>query len=288
MKILNRLITNTLAVAALLLSTAGITQAANVLIVLSDTDTLELKAGKTFSTGFYLNETMQPVKMLLDAGHNITFVTPTGRAPTLDKGSINPMFFGGDTKAMQQHIDLLGKLAITSTTQSPVISLARVEQIGYEKFDAVYVPGGHAPMQDLSISKDLGKLLQAFHHSNKPTALVCHGPIALISTLPEATEFTASLERTNTAPMQKWIYAGYQMTVFSNAEEEASKTQLNGGEMKFYPQTALQQAGAKFQAKDLWQANVVEDRELITGQNPASAIGVGEKLLARLALVKSH
>jgi len=288
MKTLNRFITNTLAATALLLSTAGIAQAANVLVVLSDTDTLELKAGQTFSTGFYLNETMQPLKMLLDAGHTITFTTPTGRAPTMDKGSINPMFFGGDTKAMQQHIDLLEKLAVTSPTQSPVISLARVEQIGYEKFDALYVPGGHAPMQDLAVSKDLGKLLQAFHHSSKPTALVCHGPIALISTLPKATEFTASLERSNTAPTQKWIYAGYQMTVFSNAEEEASKAQLNGGEMKFYPQTALQQAGAKFHAKDLWQANVVEDRELITGQNPASAVGVGEKLLARLEKTKAH
>lgn len=286
MKTFYKFIATTLTATTLLLTTTSFAQAANVLVVLSDTDTLELKAGKTFSTGFYLNETMQPVKMLLDAGHNITFVTPTGRAPTLDKGSINPMFFGGDTKAMQQYIDLLDKLAVTSPTESPVISLARAEQIGYEKFDAVYVPGGHAPMQDLSISKDLGKLLQAFHHSSKPTALVCHGPIALISTLPKATEFTASLERSNTAPTQKWIYSGYQMTVFSNAEEEASKAQLKGGEMKFYPQTALEQAGAKFQAKELWQANVVEDRELITGQNPASAIGVGEKLLARLANIK--
>lgn len=273
---------------ATLITATSIAQAANVLVVLSDTDTLELKDGKTFSTGFYLNEAMQPVKMLLDAGHQLTFVTPTGRAPTLDKGSINAMFFGGDAKALQTHIDLLDKLAITSAQQSPVISLARVEQIGYDQFDALYIPGGHAPMQDLLVSRELGKLLSAFHRAGKPTALVCHGPIALISTLPNATEFTESLARTDLEPTskaatQQWIYAGYKMTVFSNAEEEASKAQLNGGEMKFYPQTALEQAGAQFQAKDLWQANVVEDRELITGQNPASAIGVGEKLLARLA-----
>jgi putative intracellular protease/amidase len=278
MKTLYRLIAT-----ALLLGATSIAQAANILVVLSDTGTLELKAGKTFSTGFYLNEAMQPVKMLLDAGHKVTFVTLTGRAPTLDKGSINPMFFGGDAKAMQQHIDLLDTLAVTSPEQSPVISLARVEQIGYEKFDAVFVPGGHAPMQDLVVSNDLGKLLHAFHRSGKPTALVCHGPIALIATLPNAVAFTDELTRSNKASTANWIYAGYNMTVFSNAEEEASKAQLNGGDMKFYPQTALEQAGAKFQAKDLWQANVVEDRELITGQNPASAIGVGEKLLARLA-----
>jgi putative intracellular protease/amidase len=269
--------------ATALLASASFAQAANVLVVLSDIGTLELKAGKTFATGFYLNEAMQPVKMLLDAGHQVTFVTPTGRAPTLDKGSINPMFFGGDTNAMNEHIKLLDKLAVTSPTNSPVVSLARVAQIGYDQFDAVFVPGGHAPMQDLLTSKDLGKLLTAFHENNKPTALVCHGPIALISTLPDANKFTDSLTRSNKATARKWIYAGYKLTVFSNAEEEASKAQLGGGEMKFYPQTALEQAGATFSAQPLWQANVVEDRELITGQNPASAIGVGEKLIARLA-----
>lgn len=30
------------------------------------------------STGFYLNELMQPVKLLLDAGHEVTFATPQG------------------------------------------------------------------------------------------------------------------------------------------------------------------------------------------------------------------
>ena len=41
----------------------------------------DLKDGKVLSTGFYLNELMQPVKLLLDAGHEMTFATPQGRAP---------------------------------------------------------------------------------------------------------------------------------------------------------------------------------------------------------------
>lgn len=281
MKILSRLATT-----ALLIGTASVAQAANVLVVLSDTDTLDLKAGHTFSTGFYLNEAMQPINMLLDAGHHLTFVTPNGRAPALDKGSVDTQFFGGDSKSMQQHLDLLDSLALTSPTQSPVLSLARVAQIGYDQFDAVYVPGGHAPMQDLVVSQPLGQLLQAFHHSKKPTALVCHGPIALISTLPNATAFTDGLTTNTPVATPGWIYAGYKMTVLSNAEEEAAKGQFNGGEMKFYPQTALERAGAVFHAKDLWQGNVVEDRELITGQNPASAVGVAQALLVRLAVAR--
>lgn len=43
-------------------------EAANILVVLSDENHLDLKDGKVFKTGFYLNELMQPVKAFLDAG----------------------------------------------------------------------------------------------------------------------------------------------------------------------------------------------------------------------------
>ena len=268
-----------LAVAAL---GAGSAHAGNVLVVLSDEATLDLKAGKTFQTGFYLNELMQPVKMLLDAGHTVTFATPNGKAPTLDKGSVNPMFFGGDQAALDVHYKLLEQLRLTDSANSPVVSLARVEQQGYGKYDAVYVPGGHAPMQDLLTSPALGKVLAAFHQDGKPTALVCHGPIALLSAMPDAKSFTMKLAQGATPTQPKWIYSGYKVTVFTNDEEEASKSQLGGGEMKFYPQTALQKAGLQFSKAANWQGNMVTDRELITGQNPASAPLVGKELLARL------
>ncbi|MNV75392.1 hypothetical protein D3C71_1686740 [compost metagenome] len=53
--------------------------------------------------------------------------------------------------------------------------------------------------------------------------------------------------------------------------------------MKFYPQDALTQAGGQFsQADAAFSAHVVTDRELITGQNPASAPAVAQELLSRL------
>ncbi|MBB3429080.1 putative intracellular protease/amidase [Rhizobium sp. BK312] len=258
--------------------------AANVLIVLSDSDHLDLKDGKVFQTGFYLNELMQPVKALRDAGHDITFATPRGTAPSVDKTSIDKMYFGGDEAAMKASQTQLDELGLLSSTASPVVSLARVEQIGYDHFDAVYVPGGHAPMQDLLVSPELGKLLTYFHEKGKTTALACHGPIALISTLRDAKGFTAQLETTGAANAGgEWIYAGYKLTVISNREEEMAKGLLNGGQMKFYPQTALEQAGGKFsKADEPFAAYVVTDRELITGQNPASAPLVAQELLKRL------
>lgn len=258
--------------------------AGNVLIVLSDSDRLDLKDGKVFKTGFYLNELMQPVKALLDAGHEITFATPKGMAPSVDRTSIDKMYFGGDEAAMKASEAQLSELGLMSSDRSPVISLARVEQIGYDNFDAVYVPGGHAPMQDLLVSSELGKLLSYFHEKGKTTALACHGPIALLSTLRDAQEFVAKFETSGTAKAQTdWIYAGYKLTVFSNREEEMAKGLLGGGEMKFYPQDALTKAGGEFSQADApFDGHVVVDRELITGQNPASAPAVAQELLSRL------
>ncbi|PKA45004.1 type 1 glutamine amidotransferase domain-containing protein [Rhizobium sullae] len=258
--------------------------AGNVLIVLSDSDRLDLKDGNVLETGFYLNELMQPVKALLDAGHDITFATPKGTAPSVDRTSIDKMYFGGDEAAMKASETRLSDLGLLSSEKSPVVSLARVEQVGYDHFDAVYVPGGHAPMQDLLVSSELGKLLTYFHENGKTTALACHGPIALLSTLADATGFVTKFETAGTAKAQSgWIYAGYRLTVFSNREEEMAKGLLGGGEMKFYPQDALTQAGGQFsQAEAPFAGHVVVDRELITGQNPASAPAVAQELLRRL------
>ncbi|MDQ0668197.1 type 1 glutamine amidotransferase domain-containing protein [Pseudomonas sp. W2I6] len=258
-------------------------QAGNVLVVLSDSDHLDLKDQKVFATGFYLNELMQPVKLLLDAGHSVTFATPTGKAPTLDKSSTDKMYFNNDIVALQEHKALLDRLKITSPGESPVISLSRVDQIGYEHFDAVYVPGGHAPMEDLLHSAALGKLLNNFHDNGKTTALVCHGPIALLSALSDPTAFTRQLETGGKASAQGWAYAGYKFTVISNQEEELAKGLLNGGAMKFYPQTALEQAGGVYSSNTSpWTSHVVIDRELVTGQNPGSALDVGKVILERL------
>ena len=270
--------------AATLVACAFSAGAAEVLVVISSADHLALKNGGSHPTGFYLNELMQPVILLQEAGHQITFATPDGRVPTLDQGSASTRNFGGDAKALKQASERLEQLKLLSPAHSPVISLARVEQIGVERFDAVFVPGGHAPMQDLAVDPALGRILSAFHRANKPTALVCHGPVALLSTLPDATDYARQVEAGTATPRNDWTYAGYRLTVISNQVEEKVKSLFKGDAMKFYPQDALTAAGASFsEADNPLAAYVVEDRELITGENPASATGVGKALLGRLS-----
>ena len=275
----------TIATTLATITLAPMVMADNILVVMSDKSELQLKDGKAYSTGFYLNELMQPVKRFLDEGHQVTFATPNGVAPTLDANSDTVQLFNNDETAYSTHKKLMLDLQLTNAAHSPVISFSRVEQIGVENFDAFFAPGGHAPMEDLLVDARLGRILAAFHNADKPTGLVCHGPIALLSTLDNSDDFVARLKAGKKAtPAKNWIYAGYNMTVFSNTEEVAAEQgYLDGGKMFFYPQTALNMAGGNYQRsqKD-WNAKVVVDRELITGQNPASANAVATEILKRL------
>jgi putative intracellular protease/amidase len=270
-------------IAGLLAAAANLSHAGTILVVVSDLDKLDLKDGKAMQTGFFLNELMQPVQTFIAAGHTVVFATPSGKAPSVDQKSNDVNFFAGDEKARQESLALMATLKLTSKTNSPTISLKEVKRIGYDKFDAVFVPGGHIPMQDLLKDKELGQLLTNFHEKNKVTGLTCHGTIALLSTIPDARGYVAALESgKRSEPSAKWIYKGYKMTAFTNEEEEQSKAFLNGGHMKLFPQDGLVAAGADYSEAKPWSENVVEDRELISGQNPQSAKAVAIAMLKRL------
>ncbi|MFL6708930.1 MAG: type 1 glutamine amidotransferase domain-containing protein [Massilia sp.] len=270
-------------IAGLLAAAANFANAGTVLVVVSDLDKLDLKDGKVMQTGFFINELMEPVQAFVAAGHTVVFATPSGKAPSGDQKSDDVNFWGGNEKARQESKALLATLKLTSKTGSPVISLAQVKKVGYDKFDAVFVPGGHIPMQDLLKDKGLGELLTNFHNNNKLTGMTCHGTIALLSTIPDAKGYVATLESGKRAePSANWIYKGYKMTAFTNEEEEQSKAFLGGGHMKLFPQDGLVAAGGAFSEAKPWSENVVEDRELISGQNPQSAKAVAAAMVKKL------
>lgn len=270
-------------IAGLLAAAANFANAGTVLVVLSDQDQLNLKDGKIMQTGFFINELMQPVQTFIQAGHTVVFTTPSGKAPTADQKSNDVNFFGGDEKARQESLALLASLKLTSKSGSPAISFAQVKKIGYDKFDGVFVPGGHIPMQDLLKDKQLGQLLTNFHENGKVTGFTCHGTIAMVSAIPDARGFVTALESgKQPAAPANWIYKGYKVTAFTNEEEEQSKGFLNGGHMKLFPQDGLVAAGASFVEGKPWSENVVEDREVISGQNPQSAKAVAVAMLKKL------
>ncbi len=49
-------------------------------------------------------------------------------------------------------------------------------------------------MIDLLEDPDAGTVLRHFHETSKPTAVLCHGPIALLAALPNALEVVGALK----------------------------------------------------------------------------------------------
>lgn len=250
-----------------------------VLVVLSSSNKITLKDGLVHPTGFFLSELIVPVKGLIEAGYKPVFATPQGNAPTMDKISDSAMWFGGNQQRYQEAKTLLSQL---SDLAHP-LKLSEVRHLS--QYGGIFVPGGHAPMEDLLVSSDLGRILRYFHSRNKPTALICHGPIALLSTLSNPVAFTATLAAGKTPPAQNWIYEGYKMTSFSTKEEqqeEPGQDNALSGFVKFYPDSALKGAGGAVMVADKWQSHVVRDRELITGQNPMSDVALTKAFVQAL------
>ncbi|MEV7502714.1 DJ-1/PfpI family protein [Streptomyces sp. NPDC093018] len=136
-------------------------------------------------------------------------------------------------------------------------------------FDAVFAPGGHGPMVDLADNRDVARLIAVLHTRRAPIAALCHGPALLLSA-PERED-------------GQWLFDGYRMTCFTDEEEDQTVPGRLG--LPWYVDTALKNAGAVFDdGPSAWVSHVVVDRELITGQNPASTEATADALLKALAV----
>jgi len=57
----------------------------------------------------------------------------------------------------------------------------RVEDIDPDRFDAIFLVGGHGPMQDMAVHPTTGAVLVAMlDNPKKLVAAVCHGPAGLL------------------------------------------------------------------------------------------------------------
>ncbi|WP_342320940.1 type 1 glutamine amidotransferase domain-containing protein [Kosakonia sp. BYX6] len=250
----------------------------NVLVLLSSATTLPLKDGKSYASGFYLNEFGVPTDALLKAGYAVTIVTPKGNQPLPDEHSVDPMYFNNNSAEMQR----IKTVSETLTAADKVKSIKQVLQEGTQRYAGIFIPGGHAPLIDLPGNAEVGKLLRHFHQDGKPTAAICHGPIALLAAQDQPQAFESNVIAGKSASAKNWIYAGYKMTIFSDAEEQAFEESLKGDKLRYYPAKAMAQAGGKMAFVPAWQPNVVSDRELITGQNPFSDHALAKALIAAL------
>jgi putative intracellular protease/amidase len=198
------------------------------------------------------------------AGYTADFATPSGISPTMDKQSDSVRWF----KDAQEYLAIKKLLGSLKQLKTP-LALASLNKTQLAKYSAIFLPGGHAPMSDLYKDQELGRILRYFHTQQKPTALICHAPVALLSAKAED---------------GSWPYQGYNLTVFSTEEEQVAENNgtLNG-HLTYYAAEALSSAGANVQVAKPWTGRIVLDRELITGQNPMSVNEFADALLEDLS-----
>jgi putative intracellular protease/amidase len=195
-------------------------------------------------TGLYLSELAHPYEVLSKAGFDIRVVSPKGKDAPIDP------------KSLSEELAPYAKFAKNTLS---------LKDIKVEDYDAYFVVGGHGVMWDLPDNVELQNILTTAYAQNKVIAAVCHGPAALVQLKNPDGSFTIE---------------GKRVTGFTNDEEEAvGLSQV----MPFLLEDGLKNAGGEFVKASKWQANVVVDDRLVTGQNPASAKGVAEVVVKLLA-----
>lgn len=240
-----------------------------ILIILSDANSFPLHTsdGKTVSqpSGFFLMELAKPLQKMLEAGYEVTFASPEGREPQPDPNSETLLAFAGNFYERQRENALIERMRLENGFAKPR-RFSEISDDELRRFDGVFIPGGHAPLADLGDNPELGRILRHFHAHKKPTAAICHGPWAFLSTRSEGNEFA---------------YKGYRITSWSDAEEKVMETLLRGHIDKV--ESTLRDAGAEM-VEGLQEkvGGVTVDREVVSGGNPLAAATLGDKFLSML------
>ncbi len=249
-----------------------------VLVLLSSETQMALQGNAVYPTGYYLNEFGVPAKALVDAGYEIVLVTPKGNHPVADQRSLEPQYFDNSDQQMAKIASFVASLP---DIDNP-LSLDEVLANGLAEYEGLFIPGGHAPLIDLANNPKVGEVLRHFNANSKPTAAICHGPIALLSAQADPQAYLEKIKQGKSASANDWIYEGYRMTIFSDPEEAVFEQSLEGEKLLYYPADAMNKAGGEMAFAGEWQSNVVVDRELITGQNPFSDKALAEALIKML------
>ena len=219
-----------------------------VLFVLTSHDR---KGNTGQATGYYLPEAAHPWAVLKEKGFEVDFVSPKGGTPPME---------GRDSADPQCHQFLKNQDVARKLANTPL-----PDQIIPSDYSAILFVGGHGAMWDFPDNPSLSHTAAAIYEAGGVVAAVCHGPAALVNLKLASGEY---------------LVKGKQLAAFTDEEEHAVSLDKV---VPFLLESTLRQRGANHRPAPNWQANVVVDERLVTGQNPASAEGVGREI-ARLLM----
>lgn len=229
-----------------------------VLMIVSAAEHWTLNDGTLHPTGFWAEELVTPYSVFTDAGWDVDVATPGGKAPTVDKVSLDDSAGDADTLAAVK-----AKLKELEPVLAKPLDL---DDVKAENYDLVFYPGGHGPMEDLAVNETSARILTERMADNAPVALLCHAPAAVLAT-----------EKAQGGSP----FSGRTMTGFSNDEERAAGL---ADKAPWLLEDRLVALGAEYtKAPEPAAPYVAVDGNLYTGQNPASSKELAERLVKDLA-----
>jgi putative intracellular protease/amidase len=212
----------------------------NILMVLTSNDRLGASDKKT---GLWLEELAAPYYAFQDAGADVTLVSPLGGQPPIDPKSDGPDFQTEDTRRFRRDL----------AAQSSLANTGKLSGVSAGDYDAVFYVGGHGVMWDVAEDAASIRLIEAMFAANKPVSAVCHG---------------SAVFRHPKEPDGTPLVRGRRVAGYSNTEEAASGlTEV----VPYLVEDMLRQNGGIYSKADNFQAHMIEDGNLVTGQNPASS-----------------
>jgi putative intracellular protease/amidase len=235
---------------------------------------------------FDVTEVAVPWRLLTRAGHTVTFATEHGgAAPACDPKLLTGVLFG-KLGAAREPKQFYAELEQSREFREPIAWSA----IDPAAFDALVLPGGHAPgMKQYLGSELLQHKVAEFWNLERPVAAICHGVLVLARARDPRTG-KSPLARMRTTCLPKylerngylatfWKLGRYYRTYPAYVEEEVRaalddpRAQFERGPMVF---------GTRGIDGDERYAFTVEDRRYVSARWPGDAYVFARKLLARL------
>ena len=234
---------------------------------------------------FDITEVSVPWHLLTRAGHSVVFATEAARTPRGDPLLLSGVVFG-QLGAEPEAKSLYRELERAPEYLSPI----RYRDIDPDTFDALLLPGGHAPgMRQYLGSAELQHKVCLFWKTGRPVAAICHGVLVLARAHdPETSHSVLWSYRTTCLPeyMERtaylatfWKVGKYYRTYPTFVEREVRAALERPDEQFVRGPVHLFSKGT---ANDDSAAFVVEDGKYVSARWPGDAYLLAKRLIARL------
>lgn len=142
-------------------------------------------------------------------------------------------------------------------------------QVNPAEYAGIFYAGGHGTMWDFPNNPELDRITATIYDRGGVVGAVCHRPAGLVN---------IKLADGN------YLIVGKAVSCFTNEEEVAVEMR---DVVPFLLESTLIERGAIHTKSPNLQAHIKVSDRLVTGQNPASATGVGEQMVKSILAIAS-